>query len=50
MSKVLKNENDNLFYIPVIEMSKIRKPTVIVDYGCGYGKLLKPMKNLEDTK
>lgn len=37
---------DPYFHIPVIEISKIRKPTVIVDYGCGYGKLLTPMKNL----
>jgi SAM-dependent methyltransferase len=37
---------DPYFHIAIYEINKIRKPTVIVDYGCGYGKLLTPMKNL----
>jgi hypothetical protein len=31
---------DPYFHIAVYEINKIKKPTVMVDYGCGYGKLL----------
>jgi len=37
---------DPYFHIAIYEINKIKESTAIVDYGCGYGKLLTPMKNL----